>query len=533
MGNADIQLGRWAAQELLKRRRARDSFLEYNRYIAEAEAGDAEDEVEPEYPEAHHVLLCEALQALADDGELWGYPVNNLAIMMPPGSAKSTYATVRFPAWYLGRFKRRGVITASYNQTLADHFGGKVRNLVKSAPHRALFPACTLAEDTRAKGEWNTQTGGFYFAVGVGAGVTGRRGDILIGDDLIKGAEEADSETTPGKVWTWWKTDMRTRLRPKHAKRVLIGTRWILDDPIGRILPEEWKGQSCVVRGRDGGIWHVICLPAQARAGDVLGRQVGEWLWPQWFTPEYWEAEKRAQDARTWSALYQQVPVPEEGALFKREWFQWFDLGEEPKHLNRYGASDFAVTEDRKADYTEHGVWGEDDQAHLWALAWWHGQEETDDTIAAQIALMDQFKMKTWFGEGGVIEKAIGPARKKLLRDRIRQGKPIDCAYELLPSFQDKPAKLASFRNRARLGMVHLPRTPWAERLVDQLCSFPYGAHDDAADVCGMIGRGLDQMHAARVPKGDKKKGVTPFSVEWLMSKGEQERTTPSRDYYE
>ena len=161
-----------AAAELLARRRARESFLEYNRYIALREA-DSEDEAE--LPAEHHILICETLQQVAEG------KIRNLMLFLPPGSAKSTYATIRFPAWYLGRYRRRGVISASYNNELAEMFGGKVRNLVNSPAHRAIFPNCALMADTRAKGEWHTENGGFYFAAGVGQGRLATGGRMCCG----------------------------------------------------------------------------------------------------------------------------------------------------------------------------------------------------------------------------------------------------------------------------------------------------------------------------------------------------------------
>lgn len=512
-----------AARELLRRRQARRSFLEYNRYISEAN-----EDGEP--PAEHHELLCEALQCVADGTEMWGEVVYNLMVFMPPGSAKSTYATVRFPAWYLGKFIKRGVISASYNATLSEHFGKKVRNLVASPAHLALFPECALSDDTRAKGEWETVGGGFYFATGVGGGVTGRRGDIAIGDDLVKGREDADSLTIRDKTWEWWKADLRTRLKPKTARRVLIGTRWHEDDPSGRILPEGWKGESGVFQGRDGGRWHVICLPAEARENDPLGRKPGEWLWTDWFSPEYWQAERKAQGARNWSALYQQVPVPDSGGQFERQWFKWYDAGELPKRLTKFGSSDFAVTEAR-GDFTEHGVAGEDSEGELWFTDWWSGQESTDHTLEAQLSLMDQHRPQVWFGERGVIESAIGPARDKLMRERLRDRKgSAFTPIELLPVVGDKVARVASFRARARLGMVHLPRgKEWANRLVDQLCAFPAGTHDDMVDVCGNIGRGLDQVYSPQREPTAEERGVKPFTVKWLNS-GDRP-ATPAKRY--
>jgi hypothetical protein len=89
----------------------------------------------------------------------------------------------------------------------------------------------------------------------------------------------------------------------------------------GTDLPEGYNGESGVIDCRDGNQWHVVCIPAEAeREDDVLGRAIGEPIWPELFGPDHFATVKR--HARTWSALYQQRPVPKEGAFFKADWLR-------------------------------------------------------------------------------------------------------------------------------------------------------------------------------------------------------------------
>ena len=59
-----------------------------------------------EKPAKHHALLCAFLQQVGR-GE-----IDRLMIFMPPGSAKSTYTSVRFASWYLGRHPQDSIIQA-------------------------------------------------------------------------------------------------------------------------------------------------------------------------------------------------------------------------------------------------------------------------------------------------------------------------------------------------------------------------------------------------------------------------------------
>ncbi len=285
------------------RRTARESLAAYTRYL---------NPTEP--PAEHHLLLIEQLEAI-ERGEL-----KRLMVFMPPGSAKSTYCSILFPSYYVGRHGDHNLITASYSGDLSKRFGRKVRNIVGGPEFREIFEF-GLAADSKARGEWETERGGEYYACGVDGAVNGRRGNGALIDDPVKGRHEADSAHQRQITWDWYKSDIRTRLKP-DAFIVLIMTRWHEDDLAGRILPDDWHGESGFIEAYDGEEWYVLCLPAEAEANDVLGREYGEILWPEYLGPVL-KQHKKSQDQRGWSALYQQRPAPDEGAFFKREYFQW------------------------------------------------------------------------------------------------------------------------------------------------------------------------------------------------------------------
>ena len=464
-----------AARELLSRRRGRANFADFCRYVA------------PEEPPAdHHLLICDVADRIVSGD------CKRAIFLMPPGSAKSTYATVRFPAYYLGRLKNKGVICASYNDTLAAQFGKKTRNLIRQIETQSLFPNLSLTADSQAKGEWDTNEGGFYFAVGIGGGVTGRRADLGIIDDPIRGRKDADSQLIRDNCWSWYIDDFRTRLKP-GASIIIILTRWHQDDLVGRILPESWDGESGTVTSIDGEDWEVVCLPAQARSGDILGRSEGDWLWTDWFTPDWWEQTKKTvlqSGQRSWNSLYQQTPADDEGTYFRREWFKRFNLGEEPK-TNNYQAGDFATKED-EGDFTESGVFGMCKDGELWVKDWWYKQATTDVWIDAQLDQYSESKCLATFGETGQIRRAVEPFQR--MRSRQRKIYP---RFEWLVRSADKPSMARSFQGMASAGMVHIPNTDWGERLINQLVSFPNGKYDDGVDVCALIGMAIQMAHPA------------------------------------
>lgn len=420
-------------------------------------------------PAAHHLLLINALQDV-EAGD-----IDRLMVLMPPGSAKSTYTSVLFPSWFLGRHPEMNVLAASNTHDLAVSFGRRARNTYATAEHAAVF-GVTLSNDSQAADDWATTKGGVYYAAGVGSAIAGRRADLGIIDDPVKSREEADSDRVREKQWQWYLNDFKTRLKP-GARQVLVQTRWHEDDLGGRILRDEPDR------------WHVLKLPMIAVPGDPLGRAPGERLWPEWFTPEMVDDAKR--DVRVWNALYQQEPTGEEGDYFKRDWFGVDEAP--PGKLLIYGASDYAVTEGG-GDYTEHGIFGIDAWSNIHVLDWWRGQTATDVWIEAQCDLILKYKPLCWFGESGPIRRAIEPF---LLRRLTERG--AFCRIEWLASIADKPTRCRPFQALAASGKVFVPaQASWKADVIGQLLRFPGGMHDDAVDVCSLLGRGLEHI---RVPE--------------------------------
>jgi predicted phage terminase large subunit-like protein len=437
----------------LKARRAKRSLLAFTEYT------------NPLYERAgHHELIAAKLEAV-ERGE-----IDRLMIFMPPRHGKSELASVRFPAWYLGRNPTHQIITASYAHKLAAKFGRQVRNLIAGQEYQSIFPGVLLSEDSQAKDLFNTGQGGVYMATGVDGSVTGSGGHIVSIDDPVKGRQEADSETVQETAWDWYRGDLYTRLMP-NAKIVLTQTRWNEADLAGRILESEGRAE-------DGGQWTVLDLPAINADGEAL--------WPAWYPLSVLERIKGAIGPREWSALYQQRPQPDEGTFFQRSWFKEWEKLPVVRH---YGSSDYAVT-DGGGDYTVHTVWGIDSKGDVYRVEQWKGQTASDQWIERKLDLVAKYKPLCWFGEGGVIQKAVEPMLRRRMRERN-----IHCRIEWLPSVHDKPTRARSFQAMAATGRVHFePAADLAEFLV-----FPAGKHDDEVDTASLIGRAIDQAHPAIV----------------------------------
>jgi hypothetical protein len=331
-----------AAGELLRRQRARASLVDFSQAIEipgvpvfEPELKEDEkgklvnrfEDVRPTYKPVesrvalHHLLIMQAIQRCIET------PRGRLMIFAPPGSAKSTYASVVAPAWAMGRRPNTQIILGSYATSIAAKQSRKVRTIVRNPMYTSLWAEKpVLLDDQRAIDDWQMTNGSSMMAAGLLAGITGNRADGVIIDDPVANREQADSATIREKIYSEYIDTAMTRAKP-GMWAILIQTRWHESDLAGSILPEDYYGESGMIDCRDGQKWEVLCIPAKAeREDDVLGRKVGDYLWPEWFPAEHWGTwEHNPRAARTWNALYQQRPAADVGVHFNREMFKMYN----------------------------------------------------------------------------------------------------------------------------------------------------------------------------------------------------------------
>lgn len=460
---------------------------------------------------AHHELLLTDLQGIEDGS------IPNLMVLMPPGSAKSTYTDVVFVPWFMARKPRRNVILASYASDIAKKQGRRARQLIRSRSYFNLTGQ-SLAPGQEAADEWALTNGSEYMSGGLLSGLTGNRGALGILDDPIKGRQAAESETVRKSTWEAYIDDFCSRLIP-GAPQVMVLTRWHEDDPAGRILPDGWDGQSGYFDGRDSRRWKVICLPALAdKADDPLGRQLGQSLWPEWFGMktgdplDHWRPfmpDGTPGRARTWSSLYQQKPSPQEGTFFKREWFKRFRHGDEPKHLNKYMTSDHAPGGSDDNDYSGARVWGIDDKGDIYMLDGFRNQETMDVTVDKALALVRKHKPFAWFPEADNNWKTV----HGFVTRRMRELSTYVRIEPLSPHGASKETKAGPFQAMAASGRVWIPQGIEGDEVISQYLKFPGGANDDEVDLAALIGKAIDEAHAAIIPVKESK----PFVDRWDM----------------
>lgn len=426
----------------------------------------------------HHKLIASKLEKLIVT------PNYNLMICMPPGSAKSTYASILFPSYLLGKMPGFSIVAASHTAELASKWGRACKRVLSDPMYQFVMDA-KLNHDSQSADRFDLSNGSEYLAAGVGGSITGNRMNCGIIDDPIRSREDADSERVRDKIWDWYVNDFCTREKP-GVRKIIINTRWHDDDLSGRIL---------MSADRDN--WDVLTLPAIAEPNDPLGREAGEVLWPEYISKEMVYNTKRITDPRTWNSLYQQKPSTDEGSYFKSEWIQFVDSV--PKGLKIYGASDYAVSADR-GDYTVHLVIGHDDKNDdIYVIDMWRQQSESNVWIENFINLCLKHNPLMWGEEQGQIMKSLNPfVEKEMIRRRCFTFR------QQFTSMHDKTVRARSIQAYMAQKRVFILNKPWTDDFVHELLKFPTGRYDDAVDAFGLIGRMLDEM-MMRVEKVKKK----------------------------
>lgn len=460
-----------AARELLIRRRARADILAYASAI-EVPGKPSGQDPDTEFFEPiettmadHHRLLLTKLDEISQRRH------GRMMIFMPPGSAKSTYASVVFPSRYLGAEGNRRLILASYGDDLARKMGRRTRSIIRQPRYRGVWGTVLTAESSAAQ-EFGLTNGSEYIACGILGGVTGNRAHGIIIDDPIKGREQANSETIRAKTWDAYEDDLKTRLIP-GGWIVIIQTRWHEDDLAGRILPENWKGESGRILCKDGNEWEILCLQARCEVeNDPLGRARGEYLWPEWFDAQHWAQFEG--NPRTWSALYQQLPTPLDGDLFKPDQIQTVDALP-AERIDWVRAWDLASTEG-DGDYTAGPKLGRLPDGRFIIGDMVRGQMGPDRRDAA---ILNTAKL-----DGRLVRVSLpqdpGQAGKTQVLYLTRQMPGFTVLSS--PETGDKVTRAEPFAAQVNVGNVLMLRGAWNQKLLDELRSFPNGKHDDQVD---------------------------------------------------
>lgn len=397
--------------------------------------------------------------------------IGRLIVEFPPRHSKTLTASKLFPSWFVGRNPDKRVMLVSYGASLAEKNSRFVRNTISKPEYREIFKGIRLAKDSAAVDAWDLEGyEGGADALGIEGAATGKGAHLLLCDDILKGRKTAESDLQRDSIWETYSIDLYSRLEPGGAI-IMMGTRWHIDDPTGRILRQMGDPES-----DDTEQWVELRLPALAEDGDPLGRRPGEALWPWRYPLERLQKIRKVAGEYNWLALYQQRPIAAEGGLFKRANFNMIPASAVGELTQRVRFWDLAMSEKTSADYSVGTLMGMGADGRIKVLDVVRRQVEWDQlaSLMADTALRDGPNVVIGFEQQGYMSRA-GQALAQDPRLHLFSifGYPKD---------KDKLTNALPFAARVGLQVVDVVEAHWTADWLDELCSFPRGAHDDQVD---------------------------------------------------
>ena len=429
----------------------------------------------------HHKILCQKLD------DFVAGKIKRLMVFMPPRYGKSELVSRRLPAYIFGRSPNEQIIACSYGDELASRMNRDVQRIMDCPRYREIFPHSTLyGQNVRSlsQGTWLRNNDifeivkhkGIYRSAGIGSGITGMGFSTGLIDDPIKNREEADSPTYREKIWEWYGSTFRSRME-KDAKILVTTTRWHEDDLAGRLL-------DLAKNDPTADQWEVVRFPAIKESEDIPHdpRQEGEPLWPNKF-PLSVLIPTKAMGSRNWNALYQQRPGPEDGSIFKTQWFKFWGAKQKMKLPDKFDEHlqgwDMTFKETKKGSFVTCQIWGRKG-ADKFLLDQFRDRIDYVDTKKAFRVMSDKWPLALL---KLVEDKANGPA---IISDL---GHEIPGIVAVTPR-GSKEARAHSISPQFEAGNVYIPdpaEYPWVRDYMDELIMFPNGMNDDQVDTTSMV----------------------------------------------
>jgi len=408
-------------------------------------------------------FLCDKIQEFIERPPRAAYEI--LVLSCPPQHGKSMTVTETLPSWINGKFPDARIIIASYNDISASKFGRRNRRKVEEYGSEVFGISLSKASDQEY--EIADHRGG-TISRGIMSGITGNPAEFIIIDDPVKNRQEADSETYRDRMWDEWLNSIKTRLQA-GGKVILIQTRWHEDDLAGRIIKYEPNVE-------------VVNIPCEAEKGDILGRPVGDALFPEIGKGNAWLAEFKAgytEGTRAWNALFQGRPTAEQGNILHREW--WQEYIEAPRLMRTLLSVDAAFKNNPDNDFVCVGAWGKS-YANSYLMDLINQRLDFPGTVKAVRHMAAKYP-----GSQILIEdKANGSAVVQVLRRSVPGIIPVQ-------PIGGKIARVNAIAGYVESKNVYLPKfAPWKDAFIDQCAAFPNGANDDMVD---MMSQALNRLY--------------------------------------
>lgn len=394
-----------------------------------------------------------------------------LVVNLPPRHGKSRTIGC-FVEWVLGQNQTEKIMTGSYNETLSTTFSKGVRDTISEVKADAskivysdIFPGVAIQRGDGAMNLWSLTNGyNNYLATSPGGTATGFGASILIIDDLIKSAMEANNAPLLEKQWRWFTDTMLSRLE-EGGKILVVMTRWHTQDLAGRLIRH--------------------CTDTGVRLQTVIYRAVqpdGSMLCPAILSRESYQRKVRLMGLDIASANYQQEPLDLRGQLYTHfKTYTFLPRDPEGRLLFRR-ILNYTDTADTGEDYLcsiNYGVY----QGEAYVLDVLYTKEGMEFTEPAAAKLLFEGKVNAADIESNNGGRGFARAVERLLREQYHSTR---CVIRPFYQSANKAARILSHSTWV-MEHIYFP-VNWKDRwpeYYDAMHRFQkegHNLHDDAPD---------------------------------------------------
>ncbi|MDR7102890.1 phage terminase large subunit [Croceicoccus sp. BE223] len=396
-----------------------------------------------------------------------------LLVNLPPRNLKSITISIAWVAWMLGLDPTKNFVCVSYSNELSGKLARDCLSIMQSDWYREVFPGTVISTRRKAMDFETTRNGG-RLATSITGTLTGRGGDIIILDDVIK-PDEADSVVIRENVNEWYHSTLASRLNDKKSGAIIgVMQRLHQFDLSGMLL--------------EAGGWNHLCLPAVAQIDEcirLLGgkfhlRRAGEALHPAHESLEALARICQEMGSERYAGQYLQNPVPADGNWIKAMWLRYYGPSFDTRDGYIIQSWDTANKTGANCAYScciTALIRGND----IYILHVLRERLEIHDLRNRTIALAREYGARDLLIE----DMASGQQLIQELRRISPSGVPVAIAER---ATTDKESRVRGIAAMIEAGQLHLPHeAPWLPDFKSELLGFPQTRYRDQVDALSQL----------------------------------------------
>jgi hypothetical protein len=284
--------------------------------------------------------------------------IQKLDLEMPPRFGKTALCNIAFSTRYLGLYPNRRIISVSYSAELSKEIHSMARSLTNTTWFKRAFPKFNIGNNNLLKLDQNetkntqsvfvTTKGGYRLATSAEGSITGKGGDIIITDDLMD-PKQVSSIAESERILNWTRSTLFSRFNNrKEGQWLNIQQRLGDNDFAGNFVDDSWTKVKIPVKARQTKIYSFGSITKVYKKG--------EFLEPRRYGEEELAEDIKNMGSRAVEAQFFQETVPDNGEVFRKEWFKYYMFLPKMDYYSIY--ADTASKEGRNNDFTVFMCWG-------------------------------------------------------------------------------------------------------------------------------------------------------------------------------